>query len=69
MKKKVTFHVDNLAYSINIDEELSKEIFLSLKEGEPLTTKQLLFALLRKNQETLEFKQGLEQISKKLPSV
>lgn len=69
MNKKITFHIDNMAYSINIDEQLEKELIKFLPSDKSLTTKELLYAYLCKTQEHYNFKNEVEKLSNKLPKI
>lgn len=69
MDKKITFHIDNMAYSINIDESLEKELTKFLPSDKSLTTKELLYAYLCKTQEHYSFKNEIEKISDRLPKI
>lgn len=69
MNKKLTFHIDNMAYSINIDPMLEKELIKFLPSDRSLTTKELLYAYLCKTQEHFYFKNEIENISNKLSKV
>ena len=69
MNKKITFHIDNMAYSINIDESLEKELTKFLPCDKSLTTKELLYAYLCKTQEHHSFKNEVEKLSSKLPKI
>ena len=66
MKKKHTFHINNMAYSINIDENLEYEISHFLPKNKNITTQELLLAYIKKSQEILNLKQDLEKISNKI---
>lgn len=65
--KKLTFHIDNMAYSFNVDTELEKEISKFLPSDKNLTTKELLYAYICKSQEHYNFKNEILKISEKLP--
>lgn len=67
MNKKVTFHIDNMAYSLNVDSELEKEMSKFLPTDKSLTTKELLYAYVCKCQEHHNFKNEIIKISEKLP--
>ena len=69
MDKKITFHIDNMAYSINIDDSLEKELTKFLPSDKSLTTKELLYAYLCKTQEHYSFKNEIEKISDRLPKI
>jgi len=58
-----------MAYSINIDPNLEKELTKFLPCDKSLTTKELLHAYLCKTQEHYNFKNDIEKISSKLPKI
>lgn len=66
MNKDVTFHINNLAYTINIDEELEKELCRYLSLSKNNDTKELLIAYLNLSQEFRVFRKNIEQITEKL---
>ncbi len=65
----MTFYINNMAYTINVDEELEPDIskFLSLEQH--INTQDLLLAYIRRTQEFHNFKKEIEEISNKLPKV
>ncbi|NQY92646.1 MAG: hypothetical protein HRT43_00650 [Campylobacteraceae bacterium] len=67
MKKKLTFHINNMAYSINVDAELEGELKNFLPQNQNVTTQELLLAYIKKTQEFARFKKEIEDISNKLP--
>ena len=69
MKKKLTFHINNLAYSINVDADLEDELKSFLPQDVSVTTQELLLAYIKKTQEFSRFKKEVEDISDKLPQV
>ena len=69
MKKKLTFHINNMAYSINVDAELEEELKNFLPQNQNVTTQELLLAYIKKTQEFAKFKKEIENISAKLPVV
>ncbi|WP_419764582.1 MAG: hypothetical protein ACNI28_12445 [Arcobacter sp.] len=69
VNKKLTFHIDNMAYSINIDPRLEKELTKFLSPDRSHTTKELLYAYLCKTQEHYTMKEEIEDISNKLPQL
>ncbi len=66
-EKNLTFHINNMAYSINIDASLEKDITKYLDTNRNMSTKELLLAYLRMTQEFNNFKVEVENISNKLP--
>jgi len=69
VNKKITFHIDNMAYSFNVDAQLEKELTKFLPVDKSLTTKELLYAYLCKTQEHYAFKNEVEKLSDKLPNI
>jgi len=67
VEKKITFHINNLAYSINIDSSLEAELVKFLPVDRNIDTQELLLAYIRKTQEFVNFKYEIEKISDKLP--
>jgi hypothetical protein len=65
MKKKLTFHINNMAYSINIDDSLEYEIINFLPKDKNITTQELLLAYIKKSQEIMNLKKDLEKLSNK----
>lgn len=69
MTQKLTFHINNMAYTINVDTSLKSELTRYLTTDKNLDTKELLAAYIRVSQEHAKFKQEIEQISNKIPSL
>lgn len=69
MNRDITFHIDNMAYTLNIDTELEKEMNKFLPKDKTLSTKELLYAYICKCQEHYNFKEEISKISDKLPEV
>lgn len=67
--QKLTFHINNMAYTINVDPLLKSELTRYLATDKNLDTKELLAAYIRLSQEHTKFKQEIEQISNKIPSL
>ena len=67
--KQLTFHINNLAYTINVGENIEKDLVKYLPSGRNLTTKELLAAYIRMTQEFNTFKDDIESISSRLPNV
>lgn len=63
MTKEITFHINNMAYTITADEELENEIFKYLDRNKNNDTKVLLLAYLKLTQEYRTFKKEIEDIS------
>ena len=66
MNKDVTFHINNLAYTITVDEELEKELCKYLSLSKNNDTKELLIAYLNLSQEFRMFKKKKKKITEKL---
>ena len=64
--KEVTFHINNLAYTVNVDESIFSEIskYLDLEKNNDI--KDLLIAYLRLSQDYHVLKKDIEDITKKL---
>jgi hypothetical protein len=69
VKKKIVFHINHLAYSLEIDESLEKEMTMYLKKDENLNIQELLAAYVRKSQECLNLKNDIYKISSKIPKL
>ncbi len=64
--KEVTFHINNMAYTISVDENIYKKIskYLDLKKNND--TKDLLVAYLHLSQDYHLLKKDIEDITNKL---
>ncbi|WP_321315016.1 hypothetical protein [Halarcobacter sp.] len=69
MENKLTFHINNMAYTIVVDEKIAKEITRYLDLDKNLDTRELLAAYIRISQEFSSFKNDLEEISEKIPKL
>ncbi|WP_083568690.1 hypothetical protein [Arcobacter sp. LA11] len=69
MENKLTFHINNMAYTINVEESLKKEMTRYLPTDKNVDTKELLAAFIRISQEFTQFKEDLEIISDKIPKI
>ncbi len=69
MQNKLTFHINNMAYTIVVDEKIEKEIRKYLEPDKNSDTRELLAAYIRLAQEYTIFKEELEQISEKIPKL
>ena len=69
MESNVTFHINNMAYTITVDDRIREEITKYLSTDKNLDTKEVLAAYLRVTQELHNFKQDLEAISDKIPKL
>ena len=66
MNKEVTFHINNMAYTINVDENIYKELSKYLNLEKNNDTRDLLAAYIRMSQEYNVFKKDIEDITNKL---
>ena len=66
MNKEVTFHINNMAYTINVDENIYKELTKYLDLDKNNDTRDLLAAYIRLSQEYNIFKRDIENITDKL---
>lgn len=66
MNKEVTFHINNMAYTINVDENIYKELTKYLDLDKNNDTRDLLAAYIRLSQEYNVFKKDIENITDKL---
>lgn len=66
MNKEVTFHINNMAYTINVDENIYKELTKYLDLDKNNDTRDLLAAYIRLSQEYNVFKRDIENITDKL---
>lgn len=69
MENKVTFHINNMAYTITVDDALKEEITKHLPTDRNIDTKELLAAYIRTTQEFASFKYDLEFITDKIPNL
>ena len=64
--KKITFHINNLAYTLDIGKDenfkLEKGLKKFLSTEKNLTTEALLLAYLQKSQELVEYENKLQDI-------
>lgn len=66
MSNQVTFHINNMAYTVNLSDDVLKELTKYLDLDKNNDTKQLLAAYIRLSQEYSNFKNDVEQITDKL---
>ncbi|MBP9490308.1 MAG: hypothetical protein KBE77_02560 [Aliarcobacter sp.] len=66
VNKEVTFHINNMAYTINVDENIYKELTKYLNLDKNNDTRDLLAAYIRLSQEYNIFKKDVENITDKL---
>jgi hypothetical protein len=66
VNKEVTFHINNMAYTINVDEKIYKELSKYLDLNKNNDTRDLLAAYIRLSQEYNIFQKNVEDITNKL---
>ena len=66
MTREITFHLNNMAYTLNIDESIQKDISKYLDLEKNNDTKDLLAAYIRTIQEYAAFRKDVEKVSSKL---
>jgi len=66
VNKEITFYINHMAYTINVDEEMEQQLTKYLELDKENNTKDLLAAYIRITQEYSTFKKEVEQISEKL---
>jgi len=66
VNKDITFYINNMAYTITVDDEMEKQLTKFLDKDNNNQTKDLLAAYIRITQEYITFKGEVEQISDKL---
>lgn len=69
MENKVTFHINNMAYTINVDDKLKEEITRYLSTEKNLDTKELLAAYIGVSQQYLRLKDDVETVTNKIPNL
>ncbi|MFW3426585.1 hypothetical protein ACN9KI_06885 [Aliarcobacter butzleri] len=65
-KKEVTFHINNMAYTLNIDEEVKGVLTKYLDLNNNNDTKDLLKAYLELTYEYRQFQKEVEDVTNKL---
>ena len=66
MSKEIIFHINNLAYTIDVDENMERELTKFLDLNKNNDTKDLLAAYIRITQEYATLKDDVNQITSKL---
>ncbi|MGA1932374.1 hypothetical protein ACH5BF_06580 [Arcobacter sp. YIC-464] len=66
MNKEITFYINHMAYTINVDEQMEAQLTKYLELDKENNTKDLLAAYIRITQEYSTFKKEVEKISDKL---
>ncbi|MEA2049111.1 MAG: hypothetical protein U9O56_00035 [Campylobacterota bacterium] len=71
--KKITFHINNNAYTIDIGADIDGSLENGLKKflstDKNLSTEDLLLAYLRKTEEHSNFEKGLKDIMFTIPTI
>ncbi|MCT7908689.1 hypothetical protein N5915_03875 [Arcobacter lacus] len=65
-KKEITFHINNMAYTLNIDEEVKSVLTKYLDLNNNNDTKDLLKAYLELTYEYRQFQKEVEDVTNKL---
>jgi hypothetical protein len=68
-ENKLTFHINNMAYTIVVDKALKEELTKHLPTDKNLDTRELLAAYIRMGQEIVGFKESVELISEKISNL
>jgi len=66
VNKDIIFHINNMAYTINVDSNMEMELTKFLDQEKNNDTKDLLAAYIRITQEYSSFKEDINQLSNKL---
>jgi hypothetical protein len=66
VNKDITFHINNMAYTISVTPSMEKELTKYLDLEKSNDTKDLLAAYIRITQEYSTFKDDVDQITTKL---
>ena len=66
MNREVTFHINNMAYTVNVNDNIYKELSKYLDLSKNNDTKDLLIAYLHLSQEYHLFQKDVEEITNKL---
>ena len=66
MNREVTFHINNMAYTVNVNDNIYKELSKYLDLSKNNDTKDLLIAYLHLSQEYHLCKKDVEEITNKL---
>lgn len=69
MESNLTFHINNMAYTITVDEKFKEDIIKYLTTDKNLDTREVLAAYLRVTRELSNLKQDLEVLSDKIPKL
>ncbi len=66
MSKQATFHINNMAYTVNLDEDVLEHLSKYLDLDKNNDTKDLLGAYIKLSHEFKTFKKDIEQVTDKL---
>jgi len=66
VNKDIIFHINNMAYTINVDSNMEIELTKYLDKEKSNDTKDLLAAYIRITQEYTSFKNEIDKLSDKL---
>jgi len=69
MQKELVFHIDNLAYSFNVEQELENNLIKYVNTDSNISTRELLLAYIRLANDHTLLQKDLDEISKLLPSL
>ena len=69
MENNVTFHINNMAYTITVDDKFREDVTKYLSSDKNLDTREVLAAYLRVTRELYNLKQDLEVLSDKIPKL
>ncbi|MGB6328756.1 MAG: hypothetical protein WBF48_07490 [Halarcobacter sp.] len=69
MENNLTFHINNMAYTITVDDKFREDVVKHLSSDKNLDTREVLAAYLRVTGELYNLKQDLEVLSDKIPKL
>ena len=69
MNKTLTFHINNMAYTISVDNNLQKELEKYTSINKDMDTKDLLVAYVRLAQNHSILLEEIQKISQKIPNI
>ncbi len=69
MNKKLTFHINNMAYTISVDNNVQKELEKYTPINKDMDTKDLLVAYVRLAQNHSILLEEIQKISQKIPNI
>lgn len=69
MENNLTFHINNMAYTITVDDKFREDVVKHLSSDKNLDTREVLAAYLRVTGELYNLKQDLEVLSEKIPKL